>query len=129
MDFCKNFNNLTVDLAENIMFPVSVIIYLDYSYDFIIKLPTTTSLIKKLLFNDTHKTVTMVHFKRKIRRQLSSYNRKREFFIYFIPVPLIFELTQFKMLALSPITINLNTLKMINGSLYSMGIGIFSLNL
>lgn len=128
VDFCKNFNNVTSDLIENMLFPVSIIIYLDYSYDFIIKLPTISNIVKKLIFQSDNDSNLLIinHFKKKIRRQFNSSNRKRNFFIYIIPASILYEITLFKMLqlSLSNTTINKKWLLPIVGSLNSMGVSV-----
>jgi len=122
-DFCKNFNSISDQLLP-ISLPTIVFIYLDNSYDFIIKLPTTTSLIKNLIFNgaiDNNK-LKIIQFKRKIRRQFSNNFNKRNFFIYILSPQILFELAFLKSLQLIHIRNIQNISNMILGSAYSMGV-------
>src|SRR5574338_818310 len=52
MDFCKSFNEKTQDLNAVIL-PVLIIVYQNNSFDYVIRIPTTSSLFKKLLSIDT----------------------------------------------------------------------------
>lgn len=49
MDFCKNFNDKTKDVEKNLPLPVIINVYKDKSFDFIIKTPPASVLIKKAL--------------------------------------------------------------------------------
>lgn len=48
MQFCKNFNNKTKNIKENIYIPTKLILYNKETYDIIIKTPTISYLIKKI---------------------------------------------------------------------------------
>jgi len=101
---------------------------LDYSYEFIIKLPTTTAIIKNLIFlpEDKDNKLTIMYFKRKLRRQFSAFFRKRHFFIYLVPAVLLYEIASLKILQLDTLKIKVteNFLRTIVGSLRSIGIGV-----
>lgn len=47
MEFCKAFNEKTKDLEKNVPCPVVISVYRDKSFDFIVKLPPVSYLIKK----------------------------------------------------------------------------------
>lgn len=48
MQFCKNFNNKTKNIKENIYIPTKLILYNKETYEIIIKTPTTSYLIKRI---------------------------------------------------------------------------------
>ncbi|RLC37467.1 50S ribosomal protein L11 [candidate division Kazan bacterium] len=48
MDFCKQFNDRTKDMMGNVV-PSVITIYEDRSFDFILKQPPASALIKKML--------------------------------------------------------------------------------
>lgn len=48
-EFCKNFNTKTQSINPSILLPVLIKFYDDKSYDFLIKNPSTSVLIKNLL--------------------------------------------------------------------------------
>jgi large subunit ribosomal protein L11 len=56
MDFCKEFNARTTDMAGNII-PVILTVYEDRSFTFITKTPVSTHLIKKALKLDKGSSV------------------------------------------------------------------------
>ena len=47
MDFCKAFNDRTSNVEKGLVLPVIISVYTDRSFDFIIKTPPTSVLIKK----------------------------------------------------------------------------------
>ena len=49
MDFCKAFNDRTSNVEKGLVLPVIISVYTDRSFDFIIKTPPTSVLIKKAL--------------------------------------------------------------------------------
>ncbi|WP_339044827.1 50S ribosomal protein L11 [Candidatus Zinderia endosymbiont of Aphrophora alni] len=49
MEFCKNFNNQTKNLESDLPIPVVITVFFDKSFDFILKTPPTSVLIKKIL--------------------------------------------------------------------------------
>ena len=49
MDFCKAFNDRTAKVEKGLVLPVIISVYADRSFDFIIKTPPTSVLIKKAL--------------------------------------------------------------------------------
>lgn len=49
MEFCKAFNNKTKDMEQGLKIPVVISVYIDKSFDFIIKSPPASVLIKKKL--------------------------------------------------------------------------------
>lgn len=49
MDFCKAFNEQTKELEKNLPLPVVISIYKDKSFDFVIKTPPASVLIKKAI--------------------------------------------------------------------------------
>ena len=53
MDFCKAFNDRTKNAEKGLVLPVIISVYTDRSFDFIIKTPPTSVLIKKALGIET----------------------------------------------------------------------------
>ena len=49
MDFCKAFNDQTKEVEKNLPLPVIITVYKDKSFDFVIKTPPASVLIKKAL--------------------------------------------------------------------------------
>jgi large subunit ribosomal protein L11 len=49
MDFCKAFNDQTKDVEKNLPLPVVITVYKDKSFDFVVKTPPASVLIKKAL--------------------------------------------------------------------------------
>ena len=49
MEFCKSFNDRTKDIEKNMPLPVIINVYKDKSFDFTIKTPPASFLIKKAL--------------------------------------------------------------------------------
>lgn len=49
MEFCKAFNDRTKDVEKNLPLPVIVTVYKDKSFEFIVKTPPASILIKKAL--------------------------------------------------------------------------------
>lgn len=47
MDFCNKFNEATEDEEPGLLIPVDITIYTDKSFDFIVKKPPASELIKK----------------------------------------------------------------------------------
>ena len=47
MEFCKAFNDKTSDLEKGIPCPVIISVYKDKSFDFVVKLPPVSFMIKK----------------------------------------------------------------------------------
>jgi len=47
MDFCNKFNEATKDEEPGLLIPVDITIYTDKSFDFVIKKPPASELIKK----------------------------------------------------------------------------------
>ena len=47
MDFCKAFNAKTAEMDKSIPCPVIITVYKDKSFDFVVKLPPVSFLIKK----------------------------------------------------------------------------------
>lgn len=47
MDFCKKFNDATKDLEKGLTTPVVISVYHDKSFDFILKQPPASALLKK----------------------------------------------------------------------------------
>ena len=47
MEFCKAFNAKTADMEKGIPCPVIITVYKDKSFDFVVKLPPVSFLIKK----------------------------------------------------------------------------------
>lgn len=47
MEFCKAFNAKTADMEKGIPCPVVITVYKDKSFDFVVKLPPVSYLIKK----------------------------------------------------------------------------------
>ena len=47
MDFCKKFNDATSQMEKGLKIPVQIFVYLDKSFDFILKQPPAAELIKK----------------------------------------------------------------------------------
>ena len=47
MEFCKAFNDKTADLEKGVPCPVIITVYKDKSFDFIVKLPPVSFMIKK----------------------------------------------------------------------------------
>ncbi len=50
MDFCKSFNEKTFSMDKGIPIPVVMTVYSDRSFDFIIKSPPVSYLLKKEIF-------------------------------------------------------------------------------
>lgn len=48
MEFCKNFNNQTKNIKDNIYVPIMVYLYTKDNYQIIIKTPSTTYLLKQI---------------------------------------------------------------------------------
>ncbi len=96
-----------------------MIIYKDSSYDFIIKLPTTSYLLKKII-NIEDQITTIVPLRRKFRKHFSSYHKKRNFFIYMLSQEQLFEIALFKSLEFIYVRNIEKMCKMIVGSALSM---------
>ncbi len=47
MDFCKRFNDATKTLEKGLMIPVQIYVYLDKSFDFVLKQPPAAELLKR----------------------------------------------------------------------------------
>lgn len=47
MDFCKKFNDATKDLEKGMTIPVAITVYVDKSFDFVLKQPPASALLKK----------------------------------------------------------------------------------
>lgn len=47
IEFCKEFNNRTVDLEKGLIIPVLITVYSDRSFSFLMKTPPTVLLLKK----------------------------------------------------------------------------------
>ena len=47
MDFCKAFNDATKEMEKGMKIPVNIFVYIDKSFDFILKQPPAAELIKK----------------------------------------------------------------------------------
>jgi len=47
MDFCKKFNDATNELEKGMTIPVAITVYVDKSFDFILKQPPASALLKK----------------------------------------------------------------------------------
>jgi len=47
MDFCKKFNDATKELEQGMVIPVAISVYPDKSFDFILKQPPASALLKK----------------------------------------------------------------------------------
>ncbi len=47
MDFCKKFNDATKDKEKGMLIPVQIYVYHDKSFDFILKQPPASALLKK----------------------------------------------------------------------------------
>jgi len=47
MDFCKKFNDETKDMEKGMKIPVQIFVYIDKSFDFVMKQPPAAELIKK----------------------------------------------------------------------------------
>ncbi len=48
MNFCKSFNEKTSNVEKGIPLPVIITVYSDRTFDFVIKSPTVTYLLKKI---------------------------------------------------------------------------------
>jgi len=47
MEFCKRFNEATKDQEKGMLIPVQITIYMDKSFDFVLKKPPAAELIKR----------------------------------------------------------------------------------
>ncbi len=47
MDFCKKFNEATSELEKGMTIPVAINVYVDKSFDFVLKQPPASALLKK----------------------------------------------------------------------------------
>jgi large subunit ribosomal protein L11 len=47
MDFCKKFNEATKDQEKGLLIPVQIFVYLDKSFDFVLKKPPASELLKR----------------------------------------------------------------------------------
>lgn len=47
MDFCKRFNEATKDQEKGLIIPVQITVYIDKSFDFVLKKPPASELLKK----------------------------------------------------------------------------------
>lgn len=47
MDFCKKFNEATKNMEKGMTIPVAITVYVDKSFDFILKQPPASALLKK----------------------------------------------------------------------------------
>lgn len=56
IEFCKDFNEQTIDWDDSIILPVLIIGYEDNSLEYVIKFPTTTHLLRKLLEVEQYST-------------------------------------------------------------------------
>jgi large subunit ribosomal protein L11 len=48
MEFCKNFNNRTKNVKENVYVPIQIHFYTRDNYKILVKTPTTTFLVKQI---------------------------------------------------------------------------------
>jgi len=58
-DFCKKFNDRSQFYEEGLLLPVHLILYKDKSFEFVIKLPFCTTLLKSLLTEGDSKIVSI----------------------------------------------------------------------
>lgn len=75
MEFCKQFNERTKHIKDNIPLPVSVTVYNDRTFDFLVKTPATTYLIKQLVGSKKSITLSQVYEVAKIKRDDLSLKR------------------------------------------------------
>jgi large subunit ribosomal protein L11 len=47
MDFCKRFNEATKEMEKGLKIPVQIFVYLDKSFDFLLKQPPASELLKR----------------------------------------------------------------------------------
>lgn len=47
MDFCKKFNDATKTLEKGMIIPVAITVYVDKSFEFVLKQPPASALLKK----------------------------------------------------------------------------------
>jgi len=47
MDFCKKFNEATKDQEKGLLIPVQITVYADKSFDFVLKKPPASELLKR----------------------------------------------------------------------------------
>jgi len=47
MDFCKKFNDATKDQEKGLLIPVQIFVYMDKSFDFVLKKPPASELLKR----------------------------------------------------------------------------------
>ncbi|ADM89669.1 50S ribosomal subunit protein L11 [Candidatus Zinderia insecticola CARI] len=101
--FCKEFNERTKNKKKNLLLPVIITYYSDKSFDFIIKTPITSTLIKNIL---------------NIKKGSSKPNLEK---IAKINLKQIKEIIKIKKNDLNSYSIK-NSIKIIKGTLNSMGI-------
>jgi len=105
MEFCKQFNEKTKDMEKGSPIPTIIKIYSDKSFKFIIKEPSVSFLIKKI-----------------VGIKCGSSNPKKEE-IGIITIEQIKEIAKMKLKDLTAITLNAS-IKTIAGSARSMGLKI-----
>lgn len=49
MEFCKDFNEQTAFFNDSIIIPVSILVFQDSEFEYIVKIPTVSFLLKKIL--------------------------------------------------------------------------------
>ncbi len=47
MDFCKKFNEATKEMEKGLIIPVQISVYIDKSFDFVLKKPPASELLKR----------------------------------------------------------------------------------
>lgn len=119
-EFCKHFNASTNHIQSNFVLPVSVVLYTDYSYEYIIKLPTISFFLRKASLLD--KGRIPLELKKKKRKFKKIGVNPREYYIGALSPLQLFEIAWLKALQLPYQASLRNVCYMICGSAHSIGI-------
>jgi large subunit ribosomal protein L11 len=117
-EFCKNFNERTSELDSQFVLPVLIIVYTDYSYEYIVKFPTISFFLKKAASIEKGKSTSEKRKHSKKRFIIKAKN----FYIGILSARQLFEIGWVKSLQFPYYSHLHNICYMICGSAHSMGL-------